>query len=83
MQNSDREVHFQVSQFFEPLERYSCKTGDLHRCSVDLDFCINPSKPTISRVRTGCAQVDCAARARARPRAREPPESACTDLSLP
>ena len=39
----------------------------------DLDFCIYPPKPTISRYQTRCAQVGCSApRARARPRAREP-----------
>eukprot|EP01043_Picozoa_sp_COSAG02_P015976 COSAG02_NODE_693_length_18428_cov_268.516722_13_plen_83_part_00 len=48
------------------------KTGKLQGYRPDLAFCIYPSKPTISRCQTRCAQVGCSARARARPRAREP-----------
>ena len=55
----------------------------LHRCSTrtDGDPRREVPKPTISRYQTRCAQVGCSARARARPRAREPPESEFRELT--
>ena len=55
------EVQMQVSEFFEPI-------GMFHR---NFPWAIGPN----SRYRTRYAQVGCSARARARPRAREPPGS--------
>ena len=57
------------------------ETGDLPECGVDCDFRRNISKPTISRYQTRYAQVGPSARARARRRAREPPESEFRELT--
>ena len=54
---------------------WRCKTGFFHGRGADCDFRRNISKPTIFRYQTRYAQVGSSARARARPRAREPPGS--------
>ena len=55
--------------------------GGFHGRVADCDFRREVPKPTISRYQTRYAQVGPSARARARRRAREPPESEFRELT--